>query len=199
VCLGLFELLTALLEYLDLLQRGCSPPAFRVIWDLWLWNIQYSGTALLLLVNPFILHRNNRTARPTYVLIVTLRYQLCSTRYAAVQINYCFKRTFVIKVATMKITDYLMKAITCLPLNRHLLWWTKMHEWYTKEGRVKFMKDALYAQQYGKTHLCNIEQRKNQALSHCWVTRVWRHEAGRQAGRQAVSQSVENSVKYFFF
>jgi len=48
-----------------------------------------------------------------------LRYQLCSTRYAAVRI-----RTFVIKVATMKITDDLMEAITCLPLNliQHFSW-----------------------------------------------------------------------------
>jgi len=30
---------------------------------------------------------------------------LCSTRYTAVQINYCLKRTSAIKVATMKITD----------------------------------------------------------------------------------------------
>jgi len=48
----LFELLTALLEYLDLLQGAAAPPALQLLYlyenD---WNIQYSGTALLLLVN----------------------------------------------------------------------------------------------------------------------------------------------------
>jgi len=70
-------------------------------------EIQYSGTALLLLVNPRILHQNNDTARPTYVFIIlkkTLHCQLCSTSYAAVQINNCLKRTSAIKVAIMKIT-----------------------------------------------------------------------------------------------
>jgi len=125
----LFELPTALLEYLDLLQGCCSPPAFRVatpIW-LWLWNIQYSGTALLLLVNPFILHQNNYIVCPTYVFIVWKEDALLPTHYAAVRINNCLKRTFVIKVATMKITDELMEAITCLPLNWQFSWWTKMN------------------------------------------------------------------------
>jgi len=48
-------------------------------------------------------HAYNRTARLTYVFSSekkTLRYQLCSTRYAAVRINNCLKRTFVIKIAT---------------------------------------------------------------------------------------------------
>jgi len=40
----------------------------------------------------------------------TLCYQLCSARYAAVRINNCLKKTFVIKVAIMKITDDLMKV-----------------------------------------------------------------------------------------
>jgi len=54
-----------------------------------------------------------------------LRYQLQYVQ--PVRINNCLKRTFVIKVATMKITDDLMQAITCLPLNRHFSWWTKMN------------------------------------------------------------------------
>jgi len=67
----LLELPTALVEYLDLLQGHCSPPAMPLgCYTRWLWNIQYNGTAILLMVNPFMLHRNNRTACPTYVLIV---------------------------------------------------------------------------------------------------------------------------------
>jgi len=108
---------------------GCSPPALWVATPIWLWllNIQYSGTALLLLVNPFILHWNNRTTCPTYIFIVWKEDALCSTCYAAIRINNCLKTTFVIKVAAMKITDDLMEAIMCLPLNWHFSWWTKMN------------------------------------------------------------------------
>jgi len=72
----LFELLTALLEYLDLLQGDCSPPPSGLLHlydcDYYNdWNIQYSGTALLLLVNPCILHRNNRTTQPISYLITS--------------------------------------------------------------------------------------------------------------------------------
>jgi len=99
----LFEVLTALLEYLDLLQGGCSPPAppgcytymIMIIKMIEIYNI--AGQ----FYEPM---RNNRTARLTYVFSSekkTLRYQLCSTCYATVQINNCLKRTFAIKVAIM--------------------------------------------------------------------------------------------------
>jgi len=132
------------------------------------------------------LHRTIAMHTPlTYLLFEkkTLRYQLCSTHYTVVQINNCFKRTFVIKVATMKITDDLMQAVTCLPLNRHFSWW-KMMNGTQKEGHAKSTKNALYVQRYGKRHLSgwsNIEQQAH-SLSHYWVTRFW------QAGRQLVSQ-----------
>jgi len=57
---------------------GCSPPALLVAKILYMimiiktieiYNIR-SGTALLLLVNPCILHQNNHTVRPTYILIL---------------------------------------------------------------------------------------------------------------------------------
>jgi len=119
--LRLFELPTALLEYLDLLQGGgvAVPLPFGLLHP---YDCDYEiySIALLLLVNPFILHRNNRTARPTYVFIVlkedaslpVMFNQLCSSTN-----QQLLKRTFVIKVATMKITDDLMEAITCLPQN----------------------------------------------------------------------------------
>ena len=37
---------------------------------------------------------------------ITLRCQLCSTRYTALQIKNCSKSTFKIKIATMKNTNY---------------------------------------------------------------------------------------------
>jgi len=53
----------------------------------------------------------------------------------------------------------------------------------TKEGAGKSMKNALYVQWHGKRHLSgwsDVEQWKNQdrSLSHCRVTRVWRHQSG---------------------
>jgi len=75
-----------------------------------IYNIE---AALLLLVNHACCIKTIAPrAQLTYLSSEkkTLRYQLCSTCYAAVQINSCLKRTFVIKVATMKIMDDLMEA-----------------------------------------------------------------------------------------
>jgi len=44
-----------------------------------------------------------------------------------------------------------MEAITCLSQNRHFV--VNKDEWDTKEGYGKFMKNALYVQRYGKSHL----------------------------------------------
>jgi len=44
-------------------------------------------------------------APPEKMLRLMLQCWLCSTRYTAVWINNCLKRTSAIKVATMKITD----------------------------------------------------------------------------------------------
>jgi len=76
-----------------------------------------------------------------------------------------------------------------VPTTKSTLFMVNKDEWYTKDGHAKSIKNALYVQRYGKRHLLSwsdIEQWKNQArsLSHCWVTRVWRH----QEGRQLVSQ-----------
>jgi len=113
---------------------------------------------------------------PTYVFIVwkeDASLPAMFNHYAAVQINNCLKRTFVIKVATMKITDDLMEAITWLPLNRHFSWWTKMNGTHGKS--------MMYVQRVGKRHLSglsDIEQRKNQAcsLSHALLS----YASGRQ-------------------
>jgi len=79
-----------------------------------------------------------------------------------------------------------------VPTTKSTLFVVNKDEWYTKEGHAKSMKDALHVQRYGKRHLSgwsDIKQWKNQAysLSHCRVTWVWRHQAGRQAGKQLVS------------
>jgi len=56
-------------------------------------------------------------------------------------------------------------------------------EWDTKEGTGKSMKNALYAQQYGKKHLLGwgeVEQQKNQTCRLSY--------ASLKVGRQLVSQ-----------
>jgi len=67
---ALFKLLTALLKYLNLLQGAALRFAMPMIMTMIMIEIQYSGTALLLLVNPCIPHQNNHTVRPTCVFIV---------------------------------------------------------------------------------------------------------------------------------
>jgi len=82
----------------------------------------------------------------------------------------------------MKITDDLMEAIMCLPQNRHFV--VNKDEWYTKEGRGKSMKNALYVQRYGKRHLLgwsDVEQRKNQARTLA-IFELRKSEGIRQAG-----------------
>jgi len=124
----LFELPTALLEYLT----GLQSPTFWGCYTYMIVIMKYTiyRTALLLIIagEPSI-----ETIAPRAPLAYlssekkALRHQLCTTCYAVIQINNYLNRTFVIKVATMKITDDLMEAITCLPLNRHFSWWTKMN------------------------------------------------------------------------
>jgi len=44
-----------------------------------------------------------------------------STCYAAVQINNCLKGTSAIKIATMKITENLLR-MEAIPQNQHFMW-----------------------------------------------------------------------------
>jgi len=122
----------------------------------------------------------------------TLHCQLCSTRYAAVWINNCLKRTFA------PIWKSWMEAITCLPQNRHFSWWTKMNGTQRRTLVSPWRMHCMYSSMEKDTSWW-----KNQARSfrHCWVTQVWRHQVGRQAGRQAgragQGRQSENFIKYF--
>jgi len=94
-----------------------------------------------------------------------------------------FKKNFCKKVATMKITDYLLKAITCLPLNRHFLWWKKMNGSQRRAMVSPWRMHCMYSGMAKGTSWAEATwTAKNQArsLSHCWVTGVWRNQAGRQ-------------------
>jgi len=84
-----------------------------------------------------------------------LCYQLCSTRYAAVQINNCFKKNFCNqsshyeKLQMISVTN----GSHHVPTTKSTLFVVNKDEWYTREGRGKSMKNALYVQRYGKRHL----------------------------------------------
>jgi len=137
--------------------------------------------------------------RPTYVFIVwkedasllAMFNLLCSSTN-----QLRFKRIFVIKVATMKITDDLMEAITCLSLYWHFSWWKKMNgtqrravisPWRTHcmySGMVKgtsWAEATLNNEKIRPVALAIVELRESEGI------------------RQAVSQSVENSIKYIYF
>jgi len=79
--------------------------------------------------------------------------QLCSTHYAAVQINNCIKRTSAIKVVTMKITDNFHFEWKPSYTTKSTLFMESKDEWDTNEGTSKSMKNALHVQWYDKRHL----------------------------------------------
>jgi len=101
---------------------------------------------------------------------------------------FCLKRrhfvTSCVQPLCSSTNQQLFKKSTLFVVNKD--------KWDTKEGHGKSMKNALHAQQYASLAEAMSNSKKNQAccLSHCWVTPVWRHQAGRQEGRQAGSQSV---------
>jgi len=110
----------------------------------------------------------------------------------AVQISNCLKRT----CGHYENYGQFPLSITCPPQNWHFLWWAKING-TQRWALVKYMKNELYVQQYGKMHLSDWRNVKEQAhsLSHCLVMRIWRYRAGRYLVSQSVSHSVENYIK----
>ena len=82
---------------------------------------------------------------------ITLRCQLCSTCYTALQIKNCLKITSAIKVATMKNTDdfHCKEKPSCATAQSTPF----ANEWDTKEDTGKSMKNALYVLWYAKRHM----------------------------------------------
>jgi len=88
-------------------------------------EMQYSGMALLLLVNPCILYRNNGTTRPTYIIItwkedalLTAMFNpLCSsTNQQLFKKNFCNQSSRYENYGQFPLQ---MEAITCLPQNQY--------------------------------------------------------------------------------
>jgi len=158
--------------------------------------MQYNGTAILLLVNPI------ETIAPhaPFMYLSSEKkafcYQLCSTHYSAERIN---NWTFVIKVATIKITDNkkkLMEATTCLPLNWHFSWWTKINGTQRRAVLSPWRRYCMYISMAKGTSQAeatsNSKKIKPVALA---IVELHKSESIRQAVSQLLSQSVENSVQ----
>ena len=98
-----------------------------------------------------------------YPLPFSVSY-ICSTRYTAIQIKNCFKSTSVIKVATMKIRQFLITQMKPSHATTKLTFFTvSKDEWNTKEDTDKSLKNALHILRYAKRHLSgwsDIEQWK---------------------------------------
>ena len=87
-------------------------------------------------------------------LSITLRCQLCSTRYTAVRIKNCLKSTSAIKIATMKNTnDFRYERKPSRATTKSTPFAVSKDEWDAKEDTGKSMKNALYVLRYAKRHL----------------------------------------------
>ena len=104
------------------------------------------------------IERRNGATHPSYInyhlkseVSITLRCQLCSTRYTEVRIKNCIS---AIKIATMKNTnDFCYEGKPSRATTKSTLFAISKDERDTKEDAGKSMKNALYALQYAKKHL----------------------------------------------
>jgi len=147
----LFELPTALLEYLDLLQRDCPP-------------LQGCYTYMIMIIKMIEIY--NTAAQPYYCWwthaypaskqsvhrVPHLRiYRLKEDASLPAMFNplfnsNCLKRTFVIKEATTD--DFHNKWKPSHAIDTFC--GENKDDWDTKEGHGKSMKNALHVQRYGK-------------------------------------------------
>jgi len=122
-------------------------------------EMQYSGTALLLLVNPCILHRNNCIVHPNYVFIIWKGDALLSAM-----------------------------SITYLPQNWHFLWWPNMNGTQRRTLVISWRMHCMYSGMAKGTSgwaTLNSEKIKPVALA---IVELQESEGIRQAGRQLVNR-----------
>ena len=85
---------------------------------------------------------------------ITLRCQVCSTCYTALQTKKCSKSTSAIKVATMKNRgDFHYKGKPLHATTKSTCFAVSKDERDTKEDTGKSMKNALYVLWYAKRHV----------------------------------------------
>jgi len=112
-----------------------------------------------------IYHLKRRRFIASYVQPVIQQYE-STTVYKK---NFCNQRSHY------KNYGLGIEAIKCLPQEQR---------WMGHKGGP--LKNALYVQRHSKRHLSgwsDVRKQKNQArsLSHCQVTRIWRHQSVSQA------------------
>jgi len=130
-------------------------------------------------------------------------------------INYCLKSEVAIALCCQLINQYksrciwkanesygkfsIMKRKPLHATTELILFTVSKDEWNTKEALVspKSMHCMYCSMPKGTSWTKATSKSKNQAciLSHCQVTLVLMHQAGRQVGKQAGRQAVENSIK----
>jgi len=156
---------------LSIFYRGdCSTPALRVATPIWLW--------LLKMIEIY-----NIAAQPyywwwTHAYSTTLKQ---SHHMPHLHI-YCLKRRSFVASYVQPITQQYESTTTCLPQNRHFLWWTKMNGTQSRAVVSPWRIHCMYSGMAKGTSRAEVtsNSEKNQAcsLSHCWVMRVWRHQTG---------------------
>jgi len=102
-----------------------------LLW-LWLWlkYVQYSGTALLLLVNLRIPHQNNDNACPSYINYCLKRRRFVASNVQPVVQQYELTNNFCNQSSHYENYGWFplqIKANTCIPQNQHFSWWAKMN------------------------------------------------------------------------
>jgi len=137
------ELLTALLEYLDLLQGVAVPLPSRL---LHLCDCDYELYNIMGLANPIAPH-----TPLTYLLSEKkmLCYQLCSCSRMN---QLLFKKNFCNQSSHYENYGW-FNGSHHVSTTKSTLFVANKDEWCTKEGCAKSMKKALYVQRYGKRHL----------------------------------------------
>jgi len=169
---------------------GLCPPPLPVttLMILVMIEIQYSSTALLLpLVNPCILHWNNRTACPTYLFIVWKKDTSLPAMFNPLQINNCLKRTFapLWKLWKISITNGSHHVPT---QNLRFSWWAKMNGTQRRTLVSPWRMHCMYSGMAKDTSQAeatsNSKKIKPIALA---IVELCKSEGIREAGRQLVS------------
>jgi len=108
--------------------------------------------ALLLLVNPCILPQNKSHRVPHSHIYHLKRRRFVTSLLCSSTNQQLFKKNFSNQSSHYENYGQ-FNGSHHVPTTKSTLFVVNKDEWYTKEGRGKSMKSALYVQRYGKRHL----------------------------------------------